>query len=130
MGTSVSGTDFTDFDLPLFGVNTIAGRSVVFHASNGGARIFCLNLVYSPAMETVSKTLENDSGYSTEVRIRQNSAKDPRGPTFVTFRTAMLPSNGVSSTGHDAKLVRGTCDNLGNDVKVFGELSFGNDTIS
>ena len=44
---------FTDNNLPLYGVHSIVGRSVVIHRSNG-ARWVCANIEYGPSDVTVA----------------------------------------------------------------------------
>jgi len=131
---SAEGTDYVDYDLPLFGINTIAGRSIVFHAATGGARMMCMNLAYTNAMQTTTLILENLT-HSVEVNLRQNSEADPRSPVFVTFRTSLTGDDVPASAGHDAKIVRGNCDEgqlfgVGDDFGAYGELSFSNSSVS
>uniref|UniRef100_A0A3Q1JEB9 Superoxide dismutase copper/zinc binding domain-containing protein n=1 Tax=Anabas testudineus TaxID=64144 RepID=A0A3Q1JEB9_ANATE len=46
-GQNNSNMVFTDFNLPLFGQNSIVGRSVVIHQTDGN-RFVCANKMFSP----------------------------------------------------------------------------------
>ena len=51
--TSVTA-QYSDSNLPLFGVYTVVGRSIVLHASSGGARMACATLHDVRPMRTVT----------------------------------------------------------------------------
>ena len=93
----------------------------------------CMNLEFTNAMQTTTEIIENLT-HSVEVKLRQNSAADPRSPVFVTFRTSLTADNVPASAGHDAKIVRGNCLGVdgpsGDDFGVYGELSFSNSSVS
>ena len=60
---SLSGT-YTDSNLPMFGPNSIVGKSVVIHLADGGARWVCGNIVEKKAVVTAVATFKYPvSGY-------------------------------------------------------------------
>ena len=48
-------TVYSDGNLPLYGTNSVVGRSVVIHDSSG-ARVSCANVVLSGSVKTVTAT--------------------------------------------------------------------------
>ncbi|XP_022094455.1 uncharacterized protein LOC110981293 isoform X2 [Acanthaster planci] len=68
---------FTETSLPLSGVNSVSGRSIVIHASDGGSpRISCADLLEVPPTVTTAD-LWSDGPVSGHITFQQESIFDP-----------------------------------------------------
>ncbi|XP_038046810.1 uncharacterized protein LOC119721017 isoform X2 [Patiria miniata] len=68
---------FMETGLPLSGVHSIAGRSIVIHAADGGSpRISCANLLEVPPTETTAD-LWSEGPVSGDISFQQESVFDP-----------------------------------------------------
>nr|XP_002125536.1 uncharacterized protein LOC100175270 [Ciona intestinalis] len=83
--------NYTDWNLPLFGVHSILGRSVVVHKSSS-ERYACANIVYNGAVVTAVATFKYPAyGYM----YFQQAANDVNAPTVI-FGALANTDHGVS----------------------------------
>ncbi len=86
---------FTDSNIPLFGRNSIIGRSIVLHHKNS-SRWVCAKVMYdTPTVEATARL--NISGIPVEFRFVQ-PANDPFADTTITIIRYIKDSNTTSST--------------------------------
>ena len=95
--TGFNNLDFTYTDpyLPLFGIESIVGRSVVIHYPNGD-RWLCANILYD--METVSITAEITNGTLQGRLVLTQLANDPFSETIIYLDFNVGPPVVSSST--------------------------------
>ena len=79
-GQDSISVNYSDPYLPLFGVDSIVGRSIVIHYPNG-SRWLCANIQYD--MDTVSVTLEITSGTLQGRLVLTQLANDPFSETKI-----------------------------------------------
>ena len=79
-GQDSISVNYSDPYLPLFGVDSIVGRSIVIHYPNG-SRWLCANIQYD--MDTVSVTLEITSGTLQGRLVLTQLADDPFSETKI-----------------------------------------------
>eukprot|EP00730_Choanoeca_flexa_P020108 TRINITY_DN9827_c0_g2_i1.p1 TRINITY_DN9827_c0_g2~~TRINITY_DN9827_c0_g2_i1.p1 ORF type:complete len:508 (+),score=123.09 TRINITY_DN9827_c0_g2_i1:195-1526(+) len=95
--TSVEDT-YTDGNLPLFGSNSIVGRSVVFHHKVTGERIACGTIEPEGAVKTVVARFSGSvQGF---VRLQQ-LADDPLAPTTVLVGLSYQAVNAAPTVNHN-----------------------------
>ena len=79
-GQNSINTIYSDPYLPLFGVDSIVGRSIVIHYPNG-SRWLCANIKYD--MDTVSVTVNITSGTLQGKLVLTQLANDPFSETMI-----------------------------------------------
>ena len=86
----LNGLDFpyTDPYLPLFGIESIVGRSVAIHYPNGSLWL-CANILYD--METVSITATITTDFLQGRLVLTQLANDPFSDTMIFFNFNILP---------------------------------------
>ncbi|XP_002734284.1 uncharacterized protein LOC100377119, partial [Saccoglossus kowalevskii] len=94
-GTSFSGS-YIDFNLPLFGQNSIIGRSIVIHKSDG-SRWVCANINYPTSTLTAIAVFNAPIGGYIMMRQDDN---DPFSDTSVFVDIAYVDGT-VRTTNHD-----------------------------
>ena len=89
---------YSDSDLPLFGKDSIIGRSIVIHFANNNSRWVCANIDYStPTIQTSS--LLSVYGHTIQVLLIQPAA-DPLADTTIIIKniSSLVPPSVTSSS--------------------------------
>ena len=87
-GFNITDYTYTDPYLPLFGIESIVGRSVVIHYPNGD-RWLCGNILYD--METVSVTAKVTTDCVQGRLVLTQLANDPFSETMIFYNFNVLP---------------------------------------
>jgi Cu/Zn superoxide dismutase/Na+-transporting NADH:ubiquinone oxidoreductase subunit NqrD len=130
VSTTASAT-YTDVNLPLFGKNSVVGRSIVIH-DNTGARYACASIGYPSMVRTVVSTFNGPEIYGT-ITMKQDAAMSSAETTILVDLNRMdSAGNTVTSTGHGwhahvtsvitptGKLGSTNCANGGGHYNPFG----------
>ncbi|XP_064602134.1 uncharacterized protein LOC135468049 [Liolophura sinensis] len=96
-GLSQLQTNYTDWNLPLFGKNSIIGRSIVIHRSSDGSRWVCSNIVGSSMLRTAVATFKYPVIGSMYF---QQPADDPMADTSI-FLKLNYGDGSFETVGHN-----------------------------
>ena len=99
---------YTDPYLPLFGTESIVGRSVIVHYPNGD-RWLCANILYD--METVSITAGITTDAFQGMLVLTQLANDPFSETLIFFNVNILPDSSSTSNSSTMDLASGLMPN-------------------
>ena len=78
---------FVDHNLPLFGINTVEGRSIVFY-NEDGMLSSCYNLTSDIPYYTYESHLHNPSTLSKSKFVFRQAIGDNTNPTFLTVKSS------------------------------------------
>jgi len=101
-----------DFNLPLFGINNIEQRSIVFHAANGGARKLCYNLRNGLSNERNHAHFINSFTRDQGGLLLKLSVYQPGWSTPTALHVYTEADNTVSSSSFDVYLNEGICSGV------------------
>ena len=86
---------YSDPNVPLFGVYSIVGRSLVIHRANNGSRVACANIeLVRPVLRVV--TIVNTSSLSGQIVFTQ-PADDPLSETTIVVQLTVLQTINVTA---------------------------------
>eukprot|EP00466_Bigelowiella_natans_P012156 jgi/Bigna1/128716/aug1.7_g3424 len=144
---AIVNAEYNDTNLPLFGVNSIVGRSIVIHAS-GGARMACATIMPDGLVKTVRAGFDGEAllGSVTLMEYGPSNAKQTMVLANVNLQSSYQSRYGDSgpvswnvysvhpnatlgfdylSTGASG----GGCDVMENSASVFNTATIGNLTL-
>lgn len=117
-GKSELITTYMDYNLPLYGINSVIGRSIVIHKESGGARWVCANIESADEMRVAQITFTYP--YIGYMVFQQSLLNWYHAETQIYIELDMIAQTGKSSAhkwhvhenmvGTDSLVSPGRCD--------------------